>query len=232
MVQPDCFYAKSDGGWTVENGRTENISPFIQTLGLEGKNGPFLWVQGGLLYMRVLGPVSGERNDRRSERPSCFYCSLKLFQLKILNIPKCHILGYPVLNLTNMILVTLFCTFVFQRAEISFLYLLSFPCAMSNSSCVVSSSIDFLFTYSNTLGNLTVSPYSWRHIFYPVAPISNIYPLHFSSAAFLGFPITSSWKFPSPSSCPGFLLLGPLDFLLLGLLSHSRGACPLVSRFL
>lgn len=100
MVQPDCFYDKLDEEWTVENGRTENISLFIQILGLEGKNGPFLM---------VLRPVSDERNGRMSERPSCFYCSLKLFKLTTLNIPKCHILVYPVLNLTNIILVTLFC---------------------------------------------------------------------------------------------------------------------------
>lgn len=45
-------------------------------------------------HMGALGPVSGKKDKGEEVRVTCFCLFLKVFQFKIVNIPRCHVV-YP-----------------------------------------------------------------------------------------------------------------------------------------
>ena len=59
----------------------------------------------GTSHMRILWPISGKMDNRRrkSESLSCFCHFLKLLQLKIFSMPRCHIWGSCVINHINCV---------------------------------------------------------------------------------------------------------------------------------
>lgn len=115
VVKPGCFFAGFDEEWTVENVRTKGMNQFIWILVSKVRMLlPYCYRKGPSIWYSFSWSVFRETNGERSARPSCFHCSVKFFQLKIFNIPKCYILEYLALNPTNMILITFFAT-LFSR---------------------------------------------------------------------------------------------------------------------